>query len=60
MKKETAAQVFSYEFCKISRNTVLQNTSLRLLMNTLTAMLKRNAIKYYKPYQKINVLSKIT
>ena len=31
IKKETLAQVFSCEFCEISKNTFLQNTSTRLL-----------------------------
>ena len=31
--KETLVQVFSCEFCKISENTFLQNTSGRLLLN---------------------------
>ena len=30
IKKETLAQVFSYEFCEISKNTFLQYTSERL------------------------------
>ena len=33
IKKETLAQVFSYEFCKISKNTFSQNTSGRLLLD---------------------------
>ena len=32
IKKETLAQVFSCEFCEISKNTFLQNTSGRLLL----------------------------
>ena len=32
VKKETLAQVFSYEFCKILRAPFLQNTSGRLLL----------------------------
>ena len=32
MKKETLAQVFSCEFCKIFKNTFFQNTSGRLLL----------------------------
>ena len=35
IKKETLAQVFSREFCKISQNTFLQNTSGRLLLNLI-------------------------
>ena len=31
-KKETLAEVFSCEFCEISENTFLQNTSGRLLL----------------------------
>ena len=31
-KKETVAQVFSCEFCEISKNAFLQNTSWRLLL----------------------------
>ena len=31
IKKETLAQVFSCEFCLISKNTFLQNTSVQLL-----------------------------
>ena len=33
LKKETLAQVFSYEFCEISENTFSQNTSERLLLD---------------------------
>ena len=33
IKKETLAQVFFCEFCEISKNTFLQNTSGRLLLN---------------------------
>ena len=32
IKKETLSQVFSYEFCEISKKTFLQNTSGRLLL----------------------------
>ena len=32
IEKETLAQMFPYEFCKIFKNTFLQNTSRRLLM----------------------------
>ena len=32
IKNETLAQVFSCEFCEISKNTFLQNTSERLLL----------------------------
>ena len=32
LKKETLAQVFSCEFCEISKKTFLQNTSGRLLL----------------------------
>ena len=32
IKKETLTQVFSCEFCEISKNTFLQNTSERLLL----------------------------
>ena len=32
IKKETQAQVFSCEFCEISKNTFLQNTFGRLLL----------------------------
>ena len=38
IKKESLAQVISFEFCEISKNTVLQNTSGRILL------IKRNAI----------------
>ena len=31
LKKETLAQVFSYKFCEICKNTFLQNTSGQLL-----------------------------
>ena len=34
---ETLAQVFSCEFCKISKNSFLQNTSGRLLLSCPTA-----------------------
>ena len=34
IKKETLAQAFSGEFCEISKNTFLLNTSERLLLNT--------------------------
>ena len=33
IKKETLAQVFSCELCEISKNTFLQNTYGRLLLN---------------------------
>ena len=33
LKKETQAQVFSCEICKISKNTFLENTSSRLLLS---------------------------
>ena len=32
IKKETLAKVFSCEFCKISKNAILQNTSGPLLL----------------------------
>ena len=32
IKKETLAQVFSCEFCQISKNTFIQNTPGRLLL----------------------------
>ena len=32
IKKENLAQVFSCEFCEISKNTFLHNTSRRLLL----------------------------
>ena len=32
LKKETLAQVFACEFCEISKDTFLQNTSGRLLL----------------------------
>ena len=32
IKKETLAQVYSCEFCEISKNTFSQNTSERLLL----------------------------
>ena len=34
IKKETLTQVFSCEFCELSRNTFLQNTSKRLLLES--------------------------
>ena len=34
IKKETLAQVFSCEFCELSRNTFLQNTTKRLLLES--------------------------
>ena len=33
IKKETLAQVFSYEFCEISKNTFSKNNSERLLLH---------------------------
>ena len=33
VKKETLAQVFSYEFCEISKNTFLHRTPRWLLLN---------------------------
>ena len=33
LKKETLVQVFSCEFCEMSKNVFLQNTSGRLLLN---------------------------
>ena len=34
IKKETLAQMFSCEFCEIFKNTIFQNTSVRLLLST--------------------------
>ena len=33
LKKKAMAQVFSCEFCKVSKNTFLQDTSGRLFLN---------------------------
>ena len=45
IKKETLAQVFSCEFCEISKNTFLQNTSARLLLsNGLKAATKNRKL----------------
>ena len=39
LKNETLAQVFSCEFCEISKNTsFLQNTSERLLLTVITLL----------------------
>ena len=39
LKNETVAQVFSCEFCEISKNTsFLQNTSERLLLAVITLL----------------------
>ena len=34
IKKETLAQMFSCEFCEIFKNTIFQNTPVRLLLST--------------------------
>ena len=39
IKNETLAQMFSCEFCEISKNIFLQNTSGRLLLPNLTCVL---------------------
>ena len=41
IKKESLAQVFSCEFCEISKNTSFQNTSGRLLLQGLAATIFR-------------------
>ena len=43
VKKETLAQVFSCEFCEISKNTFLQNTSGRLLLFIVIEHLRMTA-----------------
>ena len=43
LKKETLAQVFSCEFCEISKNTFLQNTSGRLLLFIVIEHLRMTA-----------------
>ena len=43
IKKETLAQVFSCEFCEISKNTFLQNTSGRLLLFIVIEHLRMTA-----------------
>ena len=44
LKKEALTQVFSCEFCKISKNTFLQNTSGRLLLNIGQSVLLSNTV----------------
>ena len=41
MKKVTLAQVFSCEFCGVSKNTFLQNTSRRLLLNLVDMLAEK-------------------
>ena len=47
IKKETLAQVFSCEFCEISKNTFLQNTSGRLLLQSLLLTMFSNFLFLY-------------
>ena len=44
-KKETLAQVFSYEFCEISKNTFFHRTLL-----TLLSMFWQSHVVYFKPW----------
>ena len=47
LKKETLAQVFSCEFCEISKNNFSQNTSGRLLLGYVILYMGKNcAIDY--------------
>ena len=39
IEKETLAQLFSCEFCEISKNTFLQNTSILVLLKILVLLL---------------------
>ena len=50
IKKESVAQVFSCEFCEISKNTFFQNTSGRLLLlfPHKTAYFFNNSLNAYK------------
>ena len=51
IKKESLAEVFSCEFCEISKNTFLQNTSGRLLPFLLfTVKIKANLKLVYAVY----------
>ena len=45
-KKEALAQVLSYEFCEISKNTFLQNTSGRL--HIVSCIKSSNHIQVFK------------
>ena len=40
IKKETLVQLFSCEFCEISKNTFSQNTSGRLLLKRIRLKLR--------------------
>ena len=48
-KKETLVQMFSCEFCEISKNTFFTNTSVRLLLMILSHKLehKHNILLYF-------------
>ena len=50
IKKESLAQVFSFEFCEVSKNTFFQNTSGRLflLFPHKTAYFSNNSHNAYK------------
>ena len=52
IKKETLSQMFSCEFCEISKNTFLQNTSGQLLLN---GALKKFEKCYRKAQEKVFV-----
>ena len=56
MKKETLSQVFSCEFCEISKNTFLQKTSGRLLLKKIYEQL---LLHYWKLFCK-NILHILT
>ena len=53
IKKETLEQVFSCEFCEISKNTFLQNTSRRLLLSFYKKILT-NLMSEKRKYKKIH------
>ena len=53
IKKETLEQVFSCEYCEISKNTFLQNTSRRLLLSFYKKILT-NLMSEKRKYKKIH------
>ena len=59
IKKETLAQVFSSRFYKISKNTFLQNTSVRLVLNIQGKTPLRECLFYKVSTCKLVILLKM-
>ena len=59
IKKETLAQVFSCRFYKISKNTFLQNTSVRLVLNIQGKTPLRECLFYKVSTCKLVILLKM-